>query len=64
MALLYGRAARLNAENGGLWPAGQGEADLGTAYQQIWWSLCEYERHNQVRNMPSWPRSWANFTLL
>ena len=24
-----------------------GEADLSTAYQQIWWSLCQYERHNQ-----------------
>jgi DUF1680 family protein len=24
-----------------------GEKDLFTAYQQIWWSLCEYERHNQ-----------------
>lgn len=24
-----------------------GETDFSTAYQQIWWSLCEYERHNQ-----------------
>ena len=24
-----------------------GQKDLSTAYQQIWWSLCEYERHNQ-----------------
>ena len=24
-----------------------GQQDLSTAYQQIWWSLCEYERHNQ-----------------
>ncbi len=24
-----------------------GQKDLSTAYQQIWWSLCKYERHNQ-----------------
>ena len=24
-----------------------GEKDLLSAFQQIWWSLCEYERHNQ-----------------
>jgi DUF1680 family protein len=24
-----------------------GNPDLAASYQQIWWSLCEYERHNQ-----------------
>ena len=23
-----------------------GNADYSKAYQQIWWSLCRYERHN------------------
>ena len=27
--------------------AAAGNKDLATSYQQIWWSLCEYERHNQ-----------------
>jgi hypothetical protein len=66
MGLLYGRAGRLTAHFGGLRP-GQysmipGEAvDHGSGGAG---EAADAPRLAEVRKTPSWPRSWANFSLL
>ena len=72
MALIYGRAGCLTAKNGGFRP----EQMLGGGATVAGFS-CDLEAEQaaadsdhrataraQVRQTPSWPRSWANFRLL
>ena len=65
MALLYGRAGRLTAQNGGF-RRGQKEiyksprALMEGNHNMVHWST----GHAKVRTTPSRPASWANFSLL
>ena len=65
MGILYGRAGRLHTKTAGFRPTGQwvgsltalrvdGEERMYLTY------VCP---STQVRMTPSWPRSWANFSL-
>ena len=54
MALLHGRAGRLTAKNGGFRPGQVAKCPL----------FCDAQSCDQVRETPSWPRSWATFSLL
>jgi hypothetical protein len=58
MGLLYGRAGRLTVQNGGFWP-GQDEF-----LRKLEAGLLAQESELKVRKTPSWPRNWANSSLL
>jgi hypothetical protein len=64
-ALLYGRAGRFTAKNGGFRPGQDGAYKELPMREAALYSM----RHallvlSKVRETPSWPRSWANFSLL
>ena len=75
MAVLYGRAGCLTCKNGDFRPGqwlgkkdlySQG-ADPSRQTAEIRKEFYELERlakAAKVRETPSWPRSWANFSLL
>ena len=68
MALLYGRTGRLAAKNGdfrpGQFPIFQRLRELLGPAQYLLFEGCQHGVWAKVRETPSWPRSWANFSLL
>ena len=67
MALLYGPAGRVTAKNGVFRPGQPGGELSGELCIVELQQLMEAERitdETKVRKTPSWPRSWANFSLL